>query len=245
MKIKNILAGLSLLMMFFSYSQNVSDYQYIIVAEKFSGFKPNQYKLNDFVIKSLKSKKYTVLGEINSEGKQNKCNALYADVLNNSNFLRSRVILQFKDCNSKIIKEVKTTSMEKDYDKSFQEAITMALSEIPVSNPSNSLTEDKTISERAKNIENITTPSGNIPTKFTFAGEFYQRIEIGNGQFILVAGNSSVPSATFSKSTKPDVFRVVLPNGSMTLGFLENENIIIEMPQPDGTLKRQIFQKSN
>ena len=52
MKIKNILAGLSLLMMFFSYSQNVSDYQYIIVAEKFSGFKPNQYKLNDFVIKS-------------------------------------------------------------------------------------------------------------------------------------------------------------------------------------------------
>ncbi len=69
----------------------------------------------------------------------------------------------------------------------------------------------------------------------------FQKIQISKDQFILVSSSSSVPFATFKNTTKADVYRVILENGTSTLGYTENGNLIIEIPTNDGNYKKEVF----
>ena len=69
----------------------------------------------------------------------------------------------------------------------------------------------------------------------------FQKIQISKDQFILVSSISSVPFATFKNTTKADVYRVTLENGTSTLGYTENGNLIIEIPTNDGNYKKEVF----
>ena len=69
----------------------------------------------------------------------------------------------------------------------------------------------------------------------------FQKIQISKDQFILVSSSSSVPFATFKNTTKSDVYRVTLENGTSTIGYSENGNLVIEIPTNDGNYKKEIF----
>ncbi len=167
--------------------------------------------------------------------------------------LRNRLILQFKDCRNTITLEVKESSSYKEFDKGFQDALQKTFAKIPVSTPvsaSETAIQDTQIKENisAKISESKTgdlvQKTENATQKaesYTNAGIIYQKVNIGNGQFILVSSGSSTPFATFSNSTKSDVYRIILQNGSMTLGYLENGNLVVEMPNADGTFRKEIF----
>jgi hypothetical protein len=57
----------------------------------------------------------------------------------------------------------------------------------------------------------------------------------------LVSSSSSVPFATFKNTAKADVYRVTLENGTSTLGYTENGNLVIEIPTSDGDFKRSFY----
>jgi hypothetical protein len=57
----------------------------------------------------------------------------------------------------------------------------------------------------------------------------------------LVSSSSSVPFATFKNTAKADVYRVTLENGTSTLGYTENGNLVIEIPTSDGDFKRKFL----
>jgi len=234
----------------FSYAQKVSDYKYIALPEKFSGFKNDQYKLDVLLSKTLKQKQYVVVSgnrsQWTAEANSNPCSVLNADIINDSGFLRNKIVLEFKDCNGKVITSQKASTSIKEFEEGFQDALRQALVTIPVSTPkaieAQPSLQEVQYAEPVKEVATQTVEnSSNQSAKYTNGKLSLQKIQIDNDQFILVEGNSSVPFATFKSTTKKDTFKVKLKSGESTIGYYENGNIVIEMPKGNDDYSKEVF----
>ncbi|WP_090002363.1 hypothetical protein [Chryseobacterium taichungense] len=235
-----------------AFGQKVSDYKYISLPAKFETFKED-FGLADLLTKTLRSKNYTVIPtdklQWPADAQANPCNVLMAAVLNDSGFLRNKVMLQFKDCHDKVVSSIKGASNIKDFKEGYQDALKQTFISISPSNPvnqTNTIVTQTNITEKAVSAPSNTVSStamDNSAVRFSNGKTELQKIQIDNQQFILVAQNSSSPFATFKATTKADVFRVKLQNGESTLGYYENGNIVIEIPQSNGEYTKEIFAK--
>ncbi|CAD0223455.1 hypothetical protein KYG33_18105 [Chryseobacterium sp. D764] len=227
------------------FAQKVSDYKYVSVPEKFETFKED-YGLKNFFIKALAGKKYIVLPVIKdnwpAEAKSNFCNVVNADVINDKNLFKNKVIVQFKDCNNNLILESKGGSKIKEYEEGLQDAIKEALIKIPLSNPvaflPASTKGQNTSPEPAVSVASTTTPEAN---SYSNGKLDLQKIQIDPNQFILAKSGSSVPFAAFKTTSKNSVFIVKLADGNTTLGYFENGSIVIDIPQADGRYSKEVF----
>jgi hypothetical protein len=234
-----------------AFGQKVSDYKYVSLPSKFETFKED-FGLVEGFTKTLRSKNYTVIPadkqQWPAEAKENPCSVVAADVINDSGFLRNKVLVQFKDCNDKIISSVKGASNIKEYKEGYQDALKQTYVSISPANPV-AQKQQQTLVQQTESIEqpaitNTTSAdNGNNGVKFSNGKADYQKVQIDNSQFILVGTNSSSPFATFKATTKNDVFRVKMQNGDATLGYYDNGNIVIEIPQPNGEYTKEIFSK--
>lgn len=228
-----------------SYAQKVSDYKYVVIPEKFEDFKRNHFGMDKVLSKILTTKKYTVLsGNRNSwpvEANMNPCNVLNANILNDSSLLRSKVIVEFKDCNSKVIASQKGMTLEKEYEIGFPEALTEALVTIPVSNPVQNMDYKKEAQFTEIGQVSEQKSQASKAEKYSNGKLSFQKIQIDTAQFILVDGNSSIPFATFKETTKKDVFRVKLGSGESTTGYYENGNLVIEIPKSNDEYSKEVF----
>lgn len=235
-----------------AFGQKVSDYKYISLPVKFETFKED-FGLADLLTKTLRSKNYTVIPSDKlqwpAEAQANPCNVLMADVVNDSGFLRNKVLLQFKDCNSKVISSAKGASSIKDFKEGYQDALKQTFVSLspanPITQPVIAQVNVQETEVTAQPVDNNRTsvPVDNSAVRFTNGKTDLQKIQIDNTQFILVNSNSSSPFATFKTTTKSDVFRVKLQDGESTLGYYENGNIVIEILQPNGEYIKEIFVK--
>jgi hypothetical protein len=227
------------------FAQKVSDYKYVTVPEKFETFKED-YGLKDFFIKALKGKKYVILPVIKdnwpSEAKSNFCNVVNADVINDKNLFKNKVILQFKDCNNNLILESKGGSKIKEFEEGLQDALKEALIKVSVSNPVALLTAStngqNTSPEPAASVVSTTAPEAN---NYSNGKLDLQKIQIDPNQFILAKSGSSVPFAVFKATSKNSVFMVKLADGNTTIGYFENGGIVIDIPQADGRYSKETF----
>lgn len=246
-------------------AQQISDYQYVYVPKKFTEFNENQYKLNDLLASKLQAKKYVVLkeepGNWPLELQQNPCKVLRADAENTSSMLRNKITVNFKDCNGKTVATFEGKSAEKDYEPGYREALTLAAQSVGASQPKEMTmisqqtpvrtveevkqsvqVETKTVETRSTTVQN-TSSVGNKAEIFSNGGVNFNKINLGNGQFILNNPKSSIPFATFSESTKTGVYRVKLEDGTQTIGYDENGNVIIEIPQ-NGSYRKAEFKRN-
>ncbi|MCJ7934656.1 MAG: hypothetical protein MUW56_13775 [Chryseobacterium sp.] len=233
-----------------AFSQNVSDYKYVSVPEKFEAFKKDSYGLDTYLTKALKGKKYVVLPENRdqwpSEAKDNSCNVLNANVLDDSSLLSNKVILQFTDCNKKVVLESKGRSGIKEFEEGFTDALRQALVKVTVSNPVNILpAQTSVVADPQTSVS--TTPTTTVATTASSSNTFsngkldLQKIQIDGSQFILAKSGNSVPFAIFKPTSKKEVFIVKLDNGSTTIGYFENGNVVIDIPQADGRYTKEVF----
>lgn len=220
----------------FTFAQKVSDYKYVVLPEKYEDFKKNHFGMDKVLAKILKTKKYTVLSSENkstwpSEA-TNQCKLINANILNASSLFRTKVTVEFKDCDNKVLSSYKGMSLEKEYEIGYPEALTEALVTLPFSNPivKEIPVENTVISEPNRQSE-----------KYSNGKLSLQKIQLDATQFILVDGNSSVPFATFKETTKKDVFRVKLGSGESTTGYYENGNLIIEIPKGNDEYSKEVF----
>ena len=265
---KKILQISTLLLITFFYGQQVSDYQYIYIPEKFNDQDVNKYGLNDLLQLKLKQKKFTVITESKEnwpeELLQNPCQILTADLLNTSNMFKNKLKVEFKNCDNKTIGSVDGTSSIKEFEPGMREALEVAAKKIPASAPvEKSMTLQKEepkseIPETKKENLNVvpeTKKAQIVPAPKTEAtasqkAEVYSngsltltKIFLTNGEFILVNPNNSVPYATFKPSTKKEVYRVQVGNGASTLGYLEDGKIVVELADSDGSFRKEIFER--
>lgn len=233
-----------------AFGQKVSDYKYVSLPAKFETFKED-FGLGELLTKTLKSKNYTVIPADKlhwpSEAKDNPCSVAAADIINDSGFLRNKVLVQFKDCNDKVISAVKGASSIKEYKEGYQDALKQTYVSISPANPvvqvptQQPIRVQETVSDKPAATNTATSDTSAM--KFSNGKNDFQKIQIDNSQFILVGTNSSSPFATFKATTKNDTFRVKLQNGDSTLGYYENGNIVIEVPQSNGEYAKEIFLK--
>ncbi|WP_336715306.1 hypothetical protein [Chryseobacterium mucoviscidosis] len=236
----------------FAFGQKVSDYKYISLPSKLETFKED-FGLNNLLTKTLRSKNYTVIPSDKlqwpAEAQSNPCNVLMADIINDSGFLRNKVLVQFKDCNDKVVSSIKGASNIKEYKEGYQDALKQTFVSIspanPTAQPASPVKVQETITANSTQVVTNSSSSSvdNTALKFSNGKMDLQKIQIDNSQFILVNSNSSSPFATFKATTKSDVFRVKLQNGESTLGYYENGNIVIEMPVSGGEYGKEIFYK--
>lgn len=105
----------------------INDYKYVVVPTQFESFKsPNQYKSSTLVKFLLSERNVNVLysNELPSELNLNRCLALYAKLIDESNMFTTKTTLVLEDCSGKeIYKTIEGSSKQKQYDVSYSEAI--------------------------------------------------------------------------------------------------------------------------
>ena len=107
---------------------NINNYKYVIVPEKFSFSKSeNQYGLNSLVRDLLEEKGFTAFmsnGQIPQEVAGNKCSSLLADVIEKRGIFVTNLTLLLKDCQGNIVfKSKEGKSREKEYPVAYDGAL--------------------------------------------------------------------------------------------------------------------------
>ena len=232
------------------YGQQISDYHYILIPDTFANSKANRYDLDKLLSAQLQAKKFIVINE-NSPESKNLCEYLKAEISDTGNMLTNKVRIEFKDCYNESLAILDGKSRSKDIEEGMQDALKNAMMNIPLSNPVKNATalqkESAPINtQKEEKTENIasqisttnTTEKANVYSNGTLS---LNKIFLSNGEFILADPNSSAPYGIFKPSTKKDTYRVQLQDGTTTLGYLEDGEIIVEIPNADGSFKKEIF----
>lgn len=125
---KRYILILFLLLSFSAYSQNtINNYKYVIVPERFSFLKENdQYSLNSLTKGLLEDKGFTAYfdNQLPAEVANNKCQALTADILENSGMFTTNLTLLLKNCQGNIVfKSKEGKSREKEFGVAYRMAL--------------------------------------------------------------------------------------------------------------------------
>lgn len=241
------------------YSQNISDYTFVYIAGKTGDFEANKYGLATLLSAKLTAKKYVVISESKDSwpeaAKNNPCGVLKAELADTSTFLKNKLQINFQDCSGKTVVSYEAKSNIKEYEPGFKDALNTASKTFPASNPVKlaAISQTETpkpnvaiVAEPVKSTSNQTPNSGakteNKAEIFSNGTFNLNRIFISDSQFILASPNNSTPYAIFKATTKKDVYRVQLQDGSQTLGYIEHGNIVIELPNADGSFRKEIFE---
>ncbi|SFI07442.1 hypothetical protein [Halpernia frigidisoli] len=255
---KNIVLIALFLVFNFGNAQQFSDYKYVYVPKNLKDFKNNKYGLNASVVKSLEKKGYTVIqseqNEWPQELRQNPCEVAIVNISDTGNFLKNKITFEAKDCHEKVVLSQQGVSSEKDFEIGFKESLEKSMASISASTPTKiSAISNETlpVEKSVEVVQKTDLPKPviiekvkiNASNNFSNGNLTLQKVNISNDKFILVESKSSVPYATFSKSTKNDVFRVLLADGTQTLGYFEDGNYVIEMVNKGGEYIRDIFKK--
>lgn len=123
-----IVAMLIAELVFSQASQNINDYQYIIVPESFDFLsEPNQHNLNELTKMLFDKQGFKTLytkEKFPDEVAINRCKALYADLVKESGFLRTNLSIVLRDCqNQEVFKSKIGSSKEKELKKAYYEAL--------------------------------------------------------------------------------------------------------------------------
>ncbi len=216
------------------FGQQVSDYSQIIVPEKFTDFKEtNQYNLNRQLGAALTGKRYQVVSDLSQVTQP--CSALSAEINDRSTIFKTKIELNFKDCNNKIISSVPATSALKDYEKGFQEALRSATSQIATSSPDSKVPpKNEAVSSTAQTVTvPVETPAARN-VLYTFNSEQYQKVADNSGNFSLIRTKDGLPFARFFTTSKKGVYLVKLNTEQTTVAFDEGSRLIVDSPASSG-----------
>ena len=121
-------------------AQNSLDkYKYVIVANKLDFFKKvDQYQtssLTKFLFNKYGYKAFLSIDNLPENLKKDRCLALYASINNESSMITTRLNIILKDCNENVIfTSALGKSKEKEYQKTYHEAIRNAFSDTVIQN---------------------------------------------------------------------------------------------------------------
>lgn len=110
---------------------SLNDYKYIVVPKKFDAFKEeNRYQTGSLIKHLFTQKGFTVVWEDDMpEGlANNRCQGLFVDLNDKSSMFSTKTTIVLNDCNKKqVFATLEGKSREKDYKKSYSEAIKKAM----------------------------------------------------------------------------------------------------------------------
>ena len=144
-----------LLVLGFSFSFAQGNYKYVVIPVKFSFFNENnKYNLNAMTKSFFEREGFEVFYDTDQFPKelaQNRCSALFVNVIENNNLFVTKINVEIKDCYNKVLLVSDLgSSREKEYQKAYVEAFRIALSSVREKLKS----IEKGISQEERRIEN-------------------------------------------------------------------------------------------
>lgn len=134
-------------------------YEYVIVPHKFDFLKENEYNLNALTKSFFETEGFAVYydkDELPKDLAENRCKALYADAVENNNMFKTRITIQIKDCQNKILLEsFEGTSSEKNYKIAYNEAFRFALTSLKGQLNFKNNFEKKEVEEKPAMVEDV------------------------------------------------------------------------------------------
>lgn len=131
---KRIVTLLTLLFFSFCFSQSVNSYKSFVIPLKFDFQNvENQYRLQTLIKLNLSSAGFKAYysNEVIPQELNERCKLLTVDLLTENNFLVTKLSVVLKDCYGvEIFKSEQGKSREKDFEKSYIEALTNAFKSI-------------------------------------------------------------------------------------------------------------------
>lgn len=120
---------------FFSSAQNIDEYKYILVPESYEFLgEVNQYQLNALTKFLFEREGFNTLmstGEKPQDLSRNGCLGLNVNLLNESGIFVTKLLIQLKDCNGKIVfTSEEGRSREKEFKVAYNEALRDAFKSI-------------------------------------------------------------------------------------------------------------------
>ncbi len=144
---------------FTTLGQNLNSYKYVVVPEKYDFLnESNQYQLNEltkFLFEKYGFKAILDTDEKPLDWTQESCNALYADIKEDSGLFVTKLLLVLKDCRNQVLfTSDEGRSKEKDYKKAYQESLRNAFNSIDAINYKYEKNSEKVIKEISVKQEN-------------------------------------------------------------------------------------------
>lgn len=239
---KSIICFFILINSTIAFSQNISDFKYVIIPDSFADFEDNQYRMNYHLMKLLTEKKYEILksnsAEWPQEVKENACLALTADLIRGKKFLKNKVNVVFTDCQGKEIENREGISNEKEYAAGYPDALKNAVNMLRISNPKELDYQPQTlpvipVSNPEINLQGNISETSWIDSGIEFqnASETVILTEQKDGTFILIDQKTSAIFAQLKPSSREGVYHATISDASgnyHTIGFYDGENLSIE-----------------
>ena len=148
---------------FTGVGQNLNSYKYVVIPEKFDFLKEsNQYQMNELA--KFLFEKYGFSAFMASELKpsdisMDPCNTLYADVIDDSGLLQTKLQVLLKDCRNNIVfTSEEGKSREKDFKKAYQEALRAAFKYVQTI----SYTYSENTEKQVESIPVVNTPKPSV-----------------------------------------------------------------------------------
>ena len=144
---------------------NFNQYKYVIVNSKFDFVKRidgyQTSSLTKFLFNKMGFKAFMNNEELDTELAMNRCNAIYADVKDDSGMFITKTYIELRDCKGKLIfTSLSGTSRHKEYKKAFMQSIREAFQSIEKIgyryDPS--LAETPTVVQVKKEVTPVKTP---------------------------------------------------------------------------------------
>ncbi len=253
---------------FTSIGQNLNSYKYVVVTEKFEFLKEsNEYQMN--ALTKFLFEKYGFTAFMESELKPadlslEPCNTLYADVIENSGFLKTNLQISLKNCNNQVVfTSEEGSSREKDFKMAYQGALRDAfkyiaainyiydeksvlpkkeISEAPVEVKSESVKEVKEnkveeviVSAIPGEIQKNPKPSGKLKNKRLFVSDNLEVYLLGSEYgFQIFQKEMEEPFAKLIKTNSAAHFIYSTLQNTGIAFFVATGNLIVEILAENG-----------
>ncbi|MBS7334373.1 MAG: hypothetical protein KIG88_12345 [Weeksellaceae bacterium] len=244
---KTILSTIFLATLGFANAQEIKDYKYVHVPDALSSFGENQYQLNSRLGFYLGKKNYTILKDDKSvwpaEALNDPCTMVRADLVKAKSLTTNKLNVNFIDCKNQIISSIEGSSIIKEFDKGYQDALKRALDKIEPSVPTVKSTKSmvasqpintQLIKQEPVQITVKASDNANVAPLLTDGKKNYQLIELNQNSFIIMNENATQVVSKFEKTLKPGVFRVAVTNGDSTynsIGYYNENSISFEVKE--------------
>lgn len=257
--VKYVLCFFILINSTFAFSQNVNDFKYIIIPDKFTGFEENEYRMNYHLMRFLTEKKYEILKSNSSEWpkevKENTCLALTADVIKGKKFLKNKVDVVFTDCQGKEVESLEGISSEKNFAIGYPDALKNAVHMLRISYPRKLDYQPQTVpvipaSNPQIKIEGNISENSWLESGIEFTNDLQSVIltEQKDGSFILIDKNNSSIIGQMKPSSKEGIYHVTVSDSKgnyHTIGFYDQKTLGIEYMVSPNRYSLTEFKKTN
>ena len=222
----------------FGFSQQNTDYKYIIVPKQFSFQKEvNQFNLNILSKFLLEKNNFKCVWDDKIPENSNSCDGLRFNIINNSNLLKTKLIATLTDCKGNVVyTSQEGKSGEKDFKKGYSEALRKALANtnsISMKKITPDKKEDNVTYTPDNPIDNIKIQESNLNiTKLTLK-------EIENKIILINENNEEVFS--LQKTSLENMYQALRKKDNVSGIFFKKDNYFIFEYNKNGSIIHDFY----